>query len=61
MLSYEQVLKDVVTRDHNDSTRKEAPLKQAPDAVLLDTTGNTFEESVALIEGLIRERFADVL
>jgi cytidylate kinase len=60
-LSYEQILQDIIERDHNDSTRKEAPLRQAPGAVLLDTSGNTFEESVALVEGLIRERLADVL
>jgi cytidylate kinase len=59
-LSYEQILADIKARDHNDSTRKEAPLRQAEDAVLLDTTGNEFEQSAALIEGLIRERF-DVL
>ena len=57
---YEQILSDIKARDHNDSTRKEAPLRQAEDAVFLDTTGNEFEQSVALIEGLIRERF-DVL
>ena len=53
---YEQILQDIITRDHNDSTRKEAPLRQAPDAILLDTTGNTFQQSVGLIENLIREK-----
>jgi cytidylate kinase len=60
-LTYEQILADIKVRDHNDSTRKEAPLKKAPGAVLLDTTGNTFDESVVLIESLIRERLLDVL
>jgi cytidylate kinase len=59
--SYEQVLQDLVTRDHNDSTREEAPLRQAPDAVLLDTTGNALEESITSVENLIRERLHDVL
>jgi cytidylate kinase len=59
--SYRQILQDIKTRDHNDSTRKESPLRQAPDAVLLETTGNTFEQSVALIERTIREKLADVL
>ena len=36
--SYEQVLADIIKRDHDDSTRAIAPLKQAEDAVLLDTT-----------------------
>jgi cytidylate kinase len=57
VLTYEQILQDIKTRDYNDSNRKEAPLRPAEDAVLLDTTGNTFEKSAALIEGLIRERF----
>ena len=36
--SYKEVLADMIKRDHNDSTRKFAPLKQAEDAVLIDTT-----------------------
>ena len=59
-ITYEQILQDIITRDHNDTTREEAPLRQAEDAVLLDTTGNTFEESAALIEGCIRKRFSDL-
>ena len=35
---YSTVLADVIQRDHQDSTRAIAPLKQAEDAVLLDTT-----------------------
>ncbi len=53
---YEQILRDIELRDRNDSSRSEAPLRPAPDAVKLDTTGNTFLQSVELIEGLIRER-----
>jgi cytidylate kinase len=53
-LSYEQILQDIITRDHNDANRKEAPLRQAEGAVFLDTTGNTFEQSAALIEECIR-------
>ena len=61
VFTYEQILSDIKQRDFNDSTRKEAPLKRAPDAVLLDTTGNTFDESASLVEALIRERLTDVL
>ena len=53
---YEQVLTELKRRDKNDSERAAAPLKQAEDAVLLDTTGNEFEKSVALIVKTIRER-----
>lgn len=43
---YDTVLADVKTRDYNDSHRAAAPLKQAADAVLVETTGNTFEQSL---------------
>lgn len=53
---YEEILKDVISRDENDMTRAASPLRKAPDAILLDTTGNSFEESVRQIEALIKER-----
>jgi cytidylate kinase len=59
--SFEKILSDIRERDHNDSTRKEAPLKMAEGAVLLDTTELTYDESVAAAEALIRERLRDVL
>ena len=45
-------------RDYNDSHRAVAPLKQAKDAMLLDTTGMTLEESVNRLIQCIKERFA---
>lgn len=51
---YEEVKKDVEQRDYNDSHRAAAPLKQAEDAVLVDTTGLAFEESLALLLSIIR-------
>lgn len=54
--TYEAVLQDMLLRDKNDSTRDAAPLRAADDAVLLDTTGNTLEQSLAAIRNLIRER-----
>ena len=53
---YEEVLRDLKIRDENDSNRAAAPLKCADDAVLLDTTGNELEESIALVLKTIRER-----
>lgn len=41
---YEKVLSEIKKRDEIDSTRKESPLMQAKDAVLLDTTGLTLEQ-----------------
>jgi cytidylate kinase len=43
-------------RDQIDSTREAAPLRQAEDAVVIDTTQLSFDEQVARIEGLARER-----
>lgn len=43
---YEDVLKDIIQRDHNDSTRKLNPLRKADDAVELDTTVMTIDEVV---------------
>lgn len=54
---YEEVLRDIRYRDEQDSGRETAPLKQADDAVLVDTTGLEFEESFALLSQLIIERF----
>ena len=54
---YEAVLRDIRYRDHNDSSRAAAPLKQAEDALLLDTTNLDFEESCSAVEKMIRERF----
>lgn len=53
---YEQVLKDVMERDHRDMNRETAPLRQADDAVLVDTTGIGLEESFQMMLRLIRER-----
>ena len=40
-------------RDHNDETRASAPLKAADDAIRMDTSGNTLEQSVALLKSTI--------
>ncbi|NOT08242.1 MAG: cytidylate kinase, partial [Gemmatimonadales bacterium] len=43
-------------RDRRDSTREVAPLRQADDAVRLDTTALSFEEQVGEIVRLVRTR-----
>ena len=48
-ISYEEVLGDIIKRDNKDTTRKLNPLKQAEDAILIDTTGMTVEEVVSRI------------
>ena len=53
-VKYEDVLADMIQRDYNDSHRAIAPLKPADDAILLDTSGNTLEQSVELVINTIR-------
>lgn len=42
-------------RDYNDSNRAIAPLKAAPDAITVDTTELTLEESIEKIKNVIKE------
>lgn len=55
-VTFEEVYEDMVKRDYNDSHRAIAPLKPADDAVIADTTGNEFEQSLALILKIVREK-----
>ena len=54
--SYEKVLEEIQQRDYNDTHRAVAPLRQAEDDVLLDTTAMNFEESRQALLELIRGR-----
>ncbi|MBF0120340.1 MAG: (d)CMP kinase [Desulfobacterales bacterium] len=42
----EEVKKDMQTRDKNDSSRAIAPLKAAPDAIVIDSTNLTIQEVI---------------
>ena len=53
--SYDDVLADMIKRDYDDSHRAIAPLKQADDAVLCDTSELTLDQSVELIIETIRQ------
>ena len=55
-VTFESVLADLNQRDRNDMTREIAPLKQADDAVLADTTKLDFDGSCELIIGIIKEK-----
>ena len=59
-VSFDDVLADIIKRDHNDSTRAIAPLRPAEDSVLLDTSGNTFLQSVAQIKNIIEEKLKGI-
>ena len=55
-VTFDEVLKDVIQRDYNDTHRDIAPLRQAEDAVLADTTGFELPQSVALIRSLVEKK-----
>lgn len=57
--AYEDVLREMEQRDYNDSHRAAAPLRQAEDAVLLDTGELNFEESLAALLTIIRKKVGE--
>ncbi len=54
----EQVLQDIIKRDEQDKNRPIAPLRQAEDAVVLDTTTLNQKESLDALVTLVRERLS---
>ena len=48
-ITHEEVLNNLLNRDQSDMTRKISPLKQADDAILIDTTHLTFDQQVEKI------------
>lgn len=56
----ESVLHDVVERDRQDMTRAVAPLRQAADAVLLDTSDMTLEQSIQAVLQIIEKKIEDL-
>ena len=57
-VTFKEVYDDMVKRDFDDMHREIAPLKQAEDAVLADTTDCSLEESVELILKIVNEKRA---
>ena len=53
---YETILHDIIRRDEQDRNRPVAPLRQAEDAVLVDTTRLNLEESLESLLAAIKER-----
>ena len=54
-VNYDDILRDVITRDYNDTHRETAPLKPAEGCVTVDTTALDFEQSVQRIISVIKE------
>lgn len=55
-VTVEQVLGEQAARDRRDSSRALAPLRPADDAILVDTSEITIDETVDRLEALVRER-----
>ena len=54
--SLEEIEKEIIDRDYRDMHREIAPLKQAEDAVVVDSSDLNIDEVVAIVTGLVRER-----
>ncbi|MBR5523944.1 MAG: (d)CMP kinase [Clostridia bacterium] len=54
--TYEEVLADMIKRDYDDTHREISPLKQAEDAIPVDTSGETLEQSVARMKEIVYSR-----
>ena len=49
MITLDEVIENIETRDRIDSTRSESPLIQAEDAIVLDNSGLTMEQQVNMV------------
>ena len=56
VVDFDQLLEEIKQRDYNDSHRATAPLKQADDAVLVDSTELNFEQALETITAIIKEK-----
>lgn len=58
-INLEDTIKDVTQRDRQDSERELAPLRQAEDAIPIDSTGLTIEQVISLMEQEYQARIAN--
>ncbi len=52
---YDEILRDVLLRDYNDSHRAAAPLRQAEDAIFIDNSELTLAEDIENMKRIVRE------
>ena len=57
-ISYDKVLEDIIQRDYNDSNRKISPLKQAKDAIPVDNSEMTEDETKTFVLNIIKEKLS---
>lgn len=55
--SFDEVLAEVNARDLQDTTRELTPLRQAEDAILVDSSNFTFDETVQAILNIVEEKY----
>ena len=60
LVDLEEILENLKNRDHLDTTREESPLKQADDAIVVDTTFRTLEEQVEEVVNLALSKIIEV-
>jgi len=58
-VNFDEIYNNVVTRDKIDSTRNESPLKQAEDAIFIDNSNLSVEETFVVVAAIITERFGN--
>ena len=56
-VTFDAVLDSIRKRDEADSSRATAPLKAAEDAVIVDTTDLTLQESIETLLSIVKEKF----
>lgn len=59
-VEFEKLLEDIKQRDYNDSHREIAPLKQADDAVYVDTTDMSIDQVVAFVKTEVAKKLSNV-
>ena len=55
-VSLEHVTQDIIRRDHNDSSRKHAPLASAKDAIIINSTAMTIDQVIARMTEVIQKK-----
>jgi cytidylate kinase len=58
-ITEEAIIRDLTERDTRDRTRADSPLRPADDAVILDSTGMTLEQVLAMAEEIVRAHVAE--
>jgi cytidylate kinase len=53
-LTYQETLADIIERDTRDTTRADSPLKQTADSIVIDSSGLTIEQVLAVMLDAVR-------